>query len=105
MKVRYLPLKDIPEKGKGLVVIENILKSTQILARQPVVTTPEGRWDAERLKIHIPNKSSASVSANDNPFSLFTTFIHTRILLSRIFVSFGQKAFPSRPTESKGGLP
>ena len=52
-------IQDVPEKGKGLVAIEKILKGTRILSEEPVITVPQGELDSERLGTSIGQQVDA----------------------------------------------
>jgi hypothetical protein len=46
-------LQDVLGKGKGLVAIEKISKSTRILSKEPIITVPCNEPDSERLRTSI----------------------------------------------------
>ncbi|KAG6127886.1 hypothetical protein E4U12_005583 [Claviceps purpurea] len=56
----WYALKDVPNKGKGLVAIRNIPRGTRILSEKPMITMPTGKTMEERRKLICQKMDSLS---------------------------------------------
>lgn len=98
-------LRDVPEKGKGLVAIEKISKGMRILSEEPIITVPRNDPDSERLRTSICQQVDA-LSEHQRRAFLSMHNIHAYGYAAEQYLGIVRTTpSPLKPTEVKGNLP